>query len=55
MNPNQKGKEECIICGESTGSAGKDEDSLYCDFCDSGPYCEKCFDKHDNEDCIGIY
>jgi len=54
MNPNQKGIEECCICGEPTGNAGRDEDSVYCPYCDTGPMCAECEDKHDKEDCIGI-
>lgn len=33
--------ELCCKCGEATGRAGKDEDSLYTD--DDGPFCEDCF------------
>ena len=36
--------ERCCICDEPTGGAGKDEDSLYCEKCDAGPFCEGCYD-----------
>jgi len=38
--------EYCCDCGCETGKAGRGEDSIYCDLCDSGPFCEECFDKH---------
>lgn len=38
--------EKCIFCDEPTGRAGRDEDSLYCEQCDRGPYCESCWDRH---------
>ena len=39
--------ERCCSCDEYTGRAGKGEDSLYCDEHDSGPYCEDCWETHD--------
>jgi len=39
--------ERCYICDEPTGRAGRGEDSLYCDECDSGPYCSECWDEHE--------
>lgn len=38
--------ELCCRCDEPTGNAGKYDDSLYCEYCGEGPYCEKCFDQH---------
>ena len=38
--------ELCCECGEPTGKAGRGEDSLYCEACEAGPYCEECFDFH---------
>jgi hypothetical protein len=32
----------CYLCGNETGRAGRDEDSLYDDEGD-GPYCEECW------------
>jgi hypothetical protein len=42
--------EMCCKCGDSTGRAGKGEDSLYCDGCDTGPYCPECWDLHHSAD-----
>jgi hypothetical protein len=42
--------ELCCLCGEPTGKAGEDEDSLFSyDFNDIevGPLCETCFDEMD--------
>lgn len=39
--------EECFICGELTGRAGKSDDSIYCEKCDLGPFCVDCFDEHE--------
>lgn len=36
--------EQCTICGNATGRAGKCEDSIYDDN-GNGPFCEECFDK----------
>ena len=33
--------ERCIECDEPTGRAGKYDDSLYCDECGEGPFCEE--------------
>jgi hypothetical protein len=33
--------EECYICGDATGRAGRDEDSLFAG--EIGPYCEDCW------------
>ncbi len=38
--------EECCVCDEPAGHAGRGEDSLYCDHCGAGPFCEECFDHH---------
>ena len=35
--------EECMVCHEPTGKAGRDEDSLYTPN-GVGPWCEQCFD-----------
>lgn len=40
--------EYCFSCGEPTGRAGEAEDSLYNDQ-GEGPYCEGCWDAHENE------
>ena len=36
-------REICINCGDPTGKAGKDDDSLY--LYDEGPYCQDCYDQ----------
>lgn len=36
-------EERCTLCDETTGRAGKGEDSLYTED-DRGPFCEKCWD-----------
>ena len=38
--------EYCLACGEPTGRAGRGEDSIYCDDCGSGPFCEECHEQH---------
>ena len=38
--------EMCWECGEPTGKAGANEDSLYCAECGDGPFCEQCFNTH---------
>ena len=38
--------EKCCVCGENTDKAGIGDDSLYCDTCDAGPFCEQCWDEH---------
>jgi len=38
--------ELCCECGELTGRAGKDDDSLYCPDCNDGPFCEECIVEH---------
>ena len=43
---NRTDYELCCECGNPTGRAGKDDDSLYCPACDSGPFCEACYDSH---------
>ena len=35
-------KEYCYVCNESTGKAGRGEDSIY-DLAGNGPYCEMCY------------
>jgi len=40
-------QEICVGCGDPTGRAGKGEDSIYCDPCDIGPFCEGCIEQHD--------
>lgn len=39
---NKQHLEYCGECDEPTGRAGKYEDSIYCDSCGSGPFCENC-------------
>jgi len=34
--------EECCICCDPTGNAGRGDGSIYCDVCDSGPFCSDC-------------
>lgn len=38
--------EYCLSCGEPTGKPGRDDGSLYCEHCDSGPFCEECYNAH---------
>ena len=38
--------ERCFICDEPTGKAGRFDDSLYCDLCGEGPFCEDHFATH---------
>jgi hypothetical protein len=38
--------EYCCSCKRPTGRAGKGDDSLYCDVCGAGPFCEECYDSH---------
>lgn len=38
--------EHCLACGDPTGRAGRGDDSIYCDQCECGPFCEKCIDAH---------
>ena len=38
--------EFCCKCDEPTGNAGIDDDSLYCEYCCEGPFCDKCFEQH---------
>ena len=40
--------ERCFACDEPTGRAGKGEDSIYCEYCDRGPFCPECFQKHED-------
>lgn len=41
--------ELCCECDEPTGRAGKSDDSLYCEFCEGGPFCEECHGPHVNK------
>ena len=36
-------REECMVCGDYTGRAGKHEDSLY--IFETGPFCEDCYNR----------
>ena len=36
--------ERCCICDEPTGRAGRGEDSIYCERCEAGPFCENCLE-----------
>jgi hypothetical protein len=38
--------EECAVCGDATGRAGRGDDSIYCDDCDDGPFCLDCWKQH---------
>ena len=38
--------ETCCECDGLTDRAGRGEDSLYCEDCEAGPFCNNCFDKH---------
>ena len=40
--------ELCCYCGNPTGNAGKDDDSLYCEVCGEGPFCDRCYKRHMN-------
>jgi hypothetical protein len=44
--------EYCCECGEPTGNAGRDEDSLYIvlDEKEIGPLCQSCYDEIDQEE-----
>jgi len=42
----QRHNETCAWCGEPTGRAGADEDSIYLDTI--GPWCEECYHKIHN-------
>lgn len=35
--------EHCCNCGDKTGKSGKGDDSLYCEVCGKGPFCEDCW------------
>lgn len=37
--------EECVMCGEPTGRAGRGDDSIFCE-CDTGPLCLDCWHAH---------
>lgn len=41
-------EEHCSQCGERTGRAGRGEDSIYCDECEAGPFCEQCWREHEH-------
>jgi hypothetical protein len=38
--------EMCSVCDQPTGYAGIAEDSLYCEYCGEGPFCDTCYDTH---------
>jgi hypothetical protein len=38
--------EHCVNCGDPTGKAGEGEDSLFCNACGEGPFCERCDEEH---------
>lgn len=46
---NNSPEEHCIVCDDPTGRSGRGEDSLYCEYCDIGPFCPECFDEHMKE------
>ena len=41
--------ELCCNCQKATGKAGAGDDSLYCRGCGEGPFCEYCYDVHEEE------
>ena len=41
--------EYCFLCDNPTDKAGAADDSVFCDCCDTGPYCEECWGKHHDE------
>jgi len=43
--------EECCRCGEPTGNAGRGDGSIYCDECDTGPFCAECVYGEDHSRC----
>ena len=43
--------ERCYDCDEPTGRAGRGDDSLYCEYCDKGPFCPDCFNGHSLDCC----
>ena len=38
--------ERCCVCDQPTGKAGAGDGSLYCAYCDQGPFCDECYDAH---------
>ena len=38
--------EYCFYCSCPTGRAGRADDSLYCELCDAGPFCDECYEEH---------
>jgi len=42
---NQKPLEDCCVCDEATGRAGRGDDSIYCN-CGAGPFCVDCWRGH---------
>jgi len=46
-----RGFEKCCECDDYTGKAGFGDDSLYCERCGAGPFCETCFDEHEAAGC----
>ncbi len=42
--------ELCCECGAFTGRGGAGEDSLFCEWCEVGPFCEDCFELHFYDD-----
>ena len=47
--PSKERYEYCFLCGNPTGRAGRGDDSIYDDAGDSGPYCEECWAKREEE------
>ena len=45
----KKEPEICSICGCPTGKSGEVDDALFCDYCNEGPLCGDCHEKHINE------
>lgn len=42
--------EICSVCSCETGKAGIGEDSIYCDVCECGPFCDECWIQHNKLD-----
>lgn len=38
--------EFCLACGDPTGRAGRGDDSIHCESCECGPFCEACMEQH---------
>lgn len=46
--------EHCTICDNPTGKAGRGDGSLYCEDCGAGPFCNSCFERHEQDRARGV-